>query len=63
LTFTDFYNGTYADDAGSTVTELSTGTEFPDDEDPLGSGTISVITNVSVFLDKAEEELNAMSNN
>ena len=63
LTFTDFYNGTYADDAGSTVTELSTGTEFPDDEDPLGSGTISVITNVSVFLDEAEEKLNAMSNN
>ena len=63
LTFTDFYNGTYADDAGSTVTELSTGTEFPDDEDPLGKGTISVITNVSVFLDKAEDELNAMSNN
>lgn len=63
LTFEDFYNGTYADNPGSTVTELSSGKEFPDDEDPLGSGTISVITNVSVFLDEAEEKLAAMSNN
>jgi len=63
LTLTDFYNGKYADDAGSTVTELSTGTVFPDDEDPLGSGKISVITNVTVFLDEVEEELAAKSNN
>ena len=51
LTFTDFYNGTYEETAGS-ETNLKTGEVKIDMPDSLDTGIFSTITDVKIYLEQ-----------
>ena len=50
LTFTDFYNGTYSENPGTTITDTETGKVYPLNEDDYTSGKFNGITNPTLYL-------------
>ena len=50
LIFTDFYNGTYSENPGTTITDTETGKVYPWNEQEYSSGTFKGITNPTVYL-------------
>jgi len=49
LIFTDFYNGTYSDNPGKTITDVETGKVYPS-QDELSQGKFNGITNPTLYL-------------
>ena len=50
LIFTDFYNGTYSDNPGKTITDVETGKVYPS-QDELSQGKFNGITNPTLYLE------------
>ena len=50
LIFTDFYNGTYSDNPGKTITDIETGKVYPSQEE-LWQGKFNGITNPTLYLE------------